>query len=233
MFDLRNCDCMDLMKQYPDKHFDLAIVDPPYGINAGCDNRLAINSKSGNNLKRYGKPGGIKWDKKTPDANYFNELLRVSKNQIIWGGNYFLDFLGKTRCMICWDKLTFIPSMSRVEIAWTSFSMHSQLVVVNSNQTDRFHISQKPIPLYRWLLSNYAKAGDLILDTHLGSGSIAIACHDLGFDLVGSELDADYFAAMNERISRHTAQGNLFKPQIEAEDDVRQHSLFPAPEASA
>jgi len=210
---------MDLMREFPDKHFDLAIVDPPYlddvsGLNVGTGNR-------GFNLSTF----------KAPDSSYFYELFRVSKLQIVWGGNYFSSFLPSSSGFICWNKHQ-NGHFSECELAWVSFgkSRHFdrpfQLDIGN-----KIHPTQKPVPLYLWLLSNYAKTGDLILDTHLGSGSIAIACHDLGFDLVGSELDADYFAAMSERISRHTAQGNLFKPQIEAEDDVRQNDLFLHPAA--
>ena len=223
MLDLRNMDCMELMRQYPDKHFDLAIVDPPYGI--------GVNSMNMGSRKTV-TPTKKSWDNAIPDSLYFSELFRVSKNQIIWGGNYF--DLPKNQYFAIWDKgeTMYGRDFAECEFAWVRTG-GTRIKKINPMQLDRFHPTQKPVALYRWLLSNYAKPGDLILDTHLGSGSIAIACHDLGFDLVGSELDADYFAAMNERISRHTAQGNLFKPQIEAEDDVRQHSLFPAPEASA
>jgi len=226
MLDLRNMDCMELMRQYPDKHFDLAIVDPPYGIG----HSMLSGASRGSRFDRYSD--SVSWDN-VPDLDYFQELARVSKNQIIWGANYF--GFGPSRCVLIWDKVQ-IFSGSDFELAWTSFDFPAKafrMSRVEAYTNGKIHPCQKPTELYRWLLSNYAKVGDLILDTHLGSGSIAIACHDLGFDLVGSELDADYFAAMNERISRHTAQGNLFKPQIEAEDDVRQHSLFPAPEASA
>jgi site-specific DNA-methyltransferase (adenine-specific) len=227
MLDLRNMDCMELMRQYPDKHFDLAIVDPPYGIGASemkmgkGKNQLWDKSKS--------------WDSFVPKSDYFIELSRVSKSQIIWGGNYFN--LSSVGGWIFWDKQRDKDlSFSDGELAWTNFLNVIKKAPIRYDgfigaDNERIHPTQKPVALYRWLLSNYAKSGDLILDTHLGSGSIAIACHDLGFDLVGSELDADYFAAMNERISRHTAQGNLFKPQIEAVDDVRQDDLFLHPAA--
>lgn len=211
MLTITNEDNMELMARYPDKYFDLAIVDPPYGIGAGQDNRKAIETKSGNNLKRLSKKGGIEWDRNTPNQTYFNELKRVSKNQIIWGGNYMIENLYNTRCFIVWDKMTYIPSMSQIEMAWTSFKTHSQLVKINSNQEGRIHISQKPVALYKWLLDKYAKPGDKILDTHLGSGSIAIACHDYDFDLMACELDKEYFDKAMQRINNHTKQLNLFK----------------------
>lgn len=233
MLDLRNMDCMDLMRQYPDKHFDLAIVDPPYGIGRDGSNESKTCRPGRNYARKAHEFKG--WDLSRPSFAYFSELFRVSRNQIIWGANYFAEFLPPSMGWIFWDKGQRICN-SDGELAFSSFERALRVAKYNRCELTiegTIHPTQKPIKLYRWLLQNYAKAGDLILDTHLGSGSIAIACHDLGFDLVGSELDADYFAAMNERISRHTAQGNLFKPQIEVEDDVRQHSLFPAPEASA
>jgi site-specific DNA-methyltransferase (adenine-specific) len=205
-----NEDCMEVMARYPDKYFDLAVVDPPYGINGGGDNRKAIATKSGNNLKRLGRPGGLTWDKEIPKQKYWNELKRVSKNQIIWGGNYFLDYLNRTRCLIVWDKMTYIPSMSQIEIAWTSFEEHSKLVKINSNQDDRIHISQKPIALYSWIFKNYAKEGDKILDTHLGSGSSRIAAHKAGLDFIGCELDKEYFEAQEKRYNLFISQTDLF-----------------------
>jgi site-specific DNA-methyltransferase (adenine-specific) len=207
---ITNEDNMLLMARYPDNYFDLAIVDPPYGINGGVDNRKAIETKSGNNLRRLARKGGMDWDKTPPDLDYFNELKRVSKNQIIWGGNYMIENLKNTRCFVVWDKMTYIPSMSQIELAWTSFQSHSQLVKINSNQENRIHISQKPVDLYKWLLDKYAKEGDKILDTHLGSGSIAIACHDYGFELTVCELDTEYYEKAIERIKNHVAQQKLF-----------------------
>ena len=190
-----NEDNMQLMARYPDNYFSLAIIDPPYGIGGGVDNRKAIETKSGNNLKRLARKGGMEWDRNPPNAEYFIELKRISKNQIIWGGNYMIENLENTRCFIVWDKMTYIPTMSQIEMAWTSFKTHSQLVKINSNQEGRIHISQKPVALYKWLLDKYAKQGDKILDTHLGSGSIAIACHDYGFELTACELDTEYYEA--------------------------------------
>ena len=207
--EVTNEDCMEGMARYPDKYFDLAIVDPPYGINGGVDNRKAIETKSGNNLRRLSRKGGMEWDRNTPNQTYFTELKRVSVNQIIWGGNYMIQNLKNTRCFIVWDKMTYIPSMSQIELAWTSFETHSQLIKINSNQNDRIHISQKPVALYKWLLHNYAKQGDKILDTHLGSGSSRIAAYEMGFDFTAFELDAEYFEAQEKRYKAHIAQLKL------------------------
>ena len=207
--EVTNEDCMEGMARYPDKYFDLAIVDPPYGIGGGVDNRKAIETKSGNNLRRLSRKGGMEWDRNTPNQTYFNELKRVSKNQIIWGGNYMIENLQNTRCFIVWDKMTYIPSMSQIELAWTSFETHSQLIKINSNQNNRIHISQKPVALYKWLLSNYAKQGDKILDTHLGSGSSRIAAYEMGYDFTAFELDTEYFEAQEKRYKAHIAQLKL------------------------
>ena len=201
---------MLLMARYPDNYFDLAIVDPPYGIGGGVDNRKAIKTKSGNNLKRLAREGGMEWDRITPNKKYFNELFRVSKNQIVWGGNYMIENLENTRCFIVWDKMTYIPTMSQIEMAWTSFKSHSQLVKINSNQEGRIHISQKPPQLYKWLLDKYGKPEYKILDTHLGSGSIAIACHDYDFQLTACELDLEYYDKAITRIKNHVSQQKLF-----------------------
>jgi site-specific DNA-methyltransferase (adenine-specific) len=203
-------DCIEGMKQYPDNYFQLAVCDPPYGINGGCDNRKAIHTKSGNNLRRLGRAGGLEWDKDIPKQEYWEELIRVSKNQIIWGGNYFLDYLGATRCFITWDKMTYVPTMSQIELAWTSFQEHSKLIKINSNQSDRIHISQKPVKLYDWIFHNYAKPDFKILDTHLGSGSSRIAAHKHGLDFTGFELDAEYFEKGNKRFDDFISQTTIF-----------------------
>jgi site-specific DNA-methyltransferase (adenine-specific) len=204
---ITNEDNMLLMARYPDKYFDLAIVDPPYGIGAGVSKTGGASKH--NSMSRLKANTHIYNDIK-PNKEYFNELQRVSKNQIIWGGNYFINFLSSTRCFVVWDKMNYLPSMSQIEIAWTSFNKHSELVKINSNQENRFHISQKPADLYKWILDKYAKENDKILDTHLGSGSIAIACHDYGFDLTACELDKEYFDKAIQRINNHTAQTKLF-----------------------
>jgi len=207
MLDIRNCDNMELMAQYPDKYFDLAIVDPPYGL----DKKLSSGGGKMKNspFKKLYKESK-QWDVQIPEKKYFDELFRVSKNQIIWGGNYFLDYLGNTRGIICWDKKQFMPTFSRIEFAWTSFDAVARLFEGTSTDLDRFHPTQKPVALYKWLLDKYAKQGDKILDTHLGSGSIAIACHDYGFDLTACELDKDYFDAAMKRIKNHTNQVRMF-----------------------
>ena len=210
---ITNEDNMALMSRYPDKYFDLAIVDPPYGINIGTEiNRNKFkDGTSKNSLTKFESQMKDKsWDKEIPSKEYFNQLFRISKNQIIWGGNYFLDFLPATRCLITWDKMTYVPTMAQVEIAWTSFLSHSKLIKINSNQLDRHHPTQKPVALYKWLLEKYAKQGDKILDTHLGSGSIAIACHDYDFELTACELDKEYYDKALERIKNHTAQIKMF-----------------------
>jgi len=203
---LYNMDCMELMKKYPDNYFDLAIVDPPYGLGS----RLVEGGGKGI-MGKYKEEYRLKqWDEEIPSAEYFKQLFRVSKNQIIWGGNYFIDHLYNTRGIICWDKKQMMPSMSRWEMAWSSFDKVAKTYEVRSQEKNRFHPTQKPVKLYSWILQNYAKAGDKILDTHLGSGSIAIACHDMNFNLTGCEIDQDYFGKMCERINIHTAQLQLF-----------------------
>jgi len=198
-----NQDCMEAMKDMSDNQFDLAIVDPPYGID----------------VKTRVFDDGKKWDSEIPSKKYFEELFRVSKNQIIWGANYFLDYLGATSCYIVWDKkMTEKHLMSMSEFAWTSFKTKN-LIFKQPPVGDRgfynidgsrIHPTQKSIKLYEWLLIKYAKEGDTILDTHLGSGSIAIACHNLGFELTGYEIDKEYFEAAKKRIEQHKQQGRLW-----------------------
>ena len=194
---------MELMARYEDNYFDLAIVDPPYGIN----------------VKTRVFDDGKKWDSEIPTKEYFKELFRVSKNQIIWGGNYFLDYLGATPCFLIWDKkMTDKHLMSMSEMAWTSFKTKNLIFrqppvgdrgFYNIDGT-RIHPTQKSIKLYEWQLINYAKEGDKILDTHLGSGSIALACHNLKFDLTACELDTEYFNASMKRLKEHQQQLTMF-----------------------
>jgi len=200
MINITNEDNMELMSRYEDNHFDLAIVDPPYGLGdkttkGGCNKNTQVKFKE------------HKWDDEIPTDKYFIELFRVSKNQIIWGGNYF-PFLWDKSCrgLITWDKMVYIPTMSQVEYAWYSKKKLPKLVKINNNDSNRHHPTQKPVKLYEWLLMNYAKEGDKILDTHLGSGSIAIACHNLGFDLTACELDKEYYEAAMKRIKEHQSQ---------------------------
>lgn len=196
MIELHNIDCMEYLATLEDNAFELAIVDPPYGININSSGRLG----------HYGGKGK-KWDENTPKEDYFTELRRVSKEQIVWGGNYFE--MPATRCFLIWDKQQPANvSFASCEYAWTSFNQSAKTHYQRPQNADayRIHPTQKPVKLYEWLLMNYAKEGDRILDTHLGSGSIAIACHNLGFDLVGCELDTDYFNAAKKRLQQHQSQ---------------------------
>ena len=202
---ITNEDNMALMARYSDNYFDLAIVDPPYGIIESGGQKGGISKKFKN---RAYKNGIIdKWDIK-PNQSYFNELFRVSKNQIIWGGNYF--DLPPTRCVIFWDKVQPFDTYSKGELAWTSFSSPANLFKFDNRTGGKIHPTQKPVALYNWLLAKYAKEGDKVLDTHLGSGSIALACYDYGFDLTACELDKEYFDKAIERITTHTNQQKLF-----------------------
>lgn len=215
-FDFYNADCMEIMKQYPDNHFDLAIVDPPYGVDIG-------EKAKSFSAKKFTK--GNEWDKKIPESDYFNELMRISISQIIWGGNYFLDYLGATKCMIVWDKYnTNKGRFADGEIAWTSFNKPTRIATYEwlmwyqpdmKNRQERIHPTQKPEQLYDWLIKEYADVGQKILDTHLGSASIAIAVHKantldkMNLHLTGIEIDADYFQAAMNRIKKHVAQGTF------------------------
>ena len=197
------------MARYKDNYFDLAIVDPPYGIGISGQKEKKQGKKSD---RKYHKEKN--WDNKIPDKKYFKELQRVSKNQIIWGANYFVKHLSKgTKGWIVWFKGQIGLTMSDCELAYSSFQKPTR--VVNINRVDllkqnTIHPTEKPIRLYQWLLDNYAKEGYTILDTHLGSGSIAIACHNLGFDLTACEIDKDYYNLAIERINKHKAQKRLF-----------------------
>ncbi len=202
---LFNEDCLPAMRGMKDKQFDLAIVDPPYGI--GMSGGLLGNSKI--NYKNFSGN-----DENIPNKLYFDELFRISQNQIIWGGNYMIKHLFPTSCFIVWDKVQ--PekfSMAMCELAWSSFNSPAKIFkkrIVGADKDGRIHPTQKPVALYKWLLKNYAKPGDKILDTHLGSGSIAIACWDMGFDLTGYEIDKDYYDAAVNRLENHKRQMQLF-----------------------
>ena len=197
MIEITNECNMELMARYPDNYFDLAIVDPEYGIG------ISSNPVRQKHVKKN-------WDNKIPDDKYFNELFRVSKNQIIWGGNYF--GLPPTQCFLIWDKKQpFNFSLAMCEMAWTSFFKPAKIFRYSVlNEKNKIHPTQKPVKLYEWLLMNYAKEGDKILDTHGGSMSIALACHNLGFDLTLCELDKDYFDAGVKRLKQHQAQLTMF-----------------------
>lgn len=196
-----NGDCMDYMKTMPDKCVELALVDPPYGISV---------SKMNMGSRCTIKPDKDKaWDDLPPTPEYFEELVRVSRNQIIWGGNYF--DLPPSRCFLIWDKgeCLYGRSFAECEQAWTSFDASARIYKQSPTDKDRIHPTQKPIALYKWLLTNYARKGDKILDTHVGSASSLIACHQLGFEYWGFELDADYYKAASERLERAKAQVGL------------------------
>ena len=210
-----NCDCMEYMAGLPDKAFDLAIVDPPYGGNDAIGLKDCINkSKQATNRGDY-----TQFENIAPTQEYFDELKRVSKNQIIWGVNFY-KVLGLDGGRICWDKKG--TAFGRAELAYYSNSKSVEVFEYTWNgmiqgdmksKETRIHPTQKPVALYKWLLSRYAKPGDKILDTHGGSGSICIACHDLGFDLTWMELDADYYKDACKRYKEHTAQTVLFEPK--------------------
>ncbi len=208
-----NMDCMEYMRQFPDKHFQLSIVDPPYGI--GID--VAMNANKGKQgFKLYKETN---WDSAIPTAEYWNELFRVSKNQIVWGGNYFIEQINKnSQGWIVWNKVQREFTMSDAELAWTSFDKTIRVFDLSrggamgdhNKYGEKMHPTQKPVALYKWLLSNYAKPGDKILDTHLGSGSSRIAAYDLGFDFYATELDKDYFDAQEKRFQNFKSQLKLF-----------------------
>ncbi len=206
MINLYNADCMEALAAMADNQFDLAIVDPPYGCNwGGVEHILSGNKNKSIAFAEKAK----KWDV-APSKKYFTELKRVSKNQIIWGYNYLTEQLGNSNNLIIWDKkITGLKYLSRFEIAYCSFN-NSIIKQINSIKDNKIHPTQKPVKLYEWLLLNYAKEGDKILDTHLGSGSIAIACHNLGYDLEGYELDEEYYNAAVKRYNDHIAQLKMF-----------------------
>ena len=211
---ITNEDNMELMARYPDNHFELAIVDPPYGISQpvfrkGSKNKVAKTKEYNNEV----------YNQNAPDEKYFSELFRISKNQIIWGANYYNNLLSPGNKWIFWDKGTEKTQWGDGELAYTSFSgsitkysftWNGMIQGDMKNKEIRIHPTQKPVKLYEWLLMNYAKEGDKILDTHLGSGSIAIACHNLGFDLTACELDKDYYEAAIKRLKQHQSQLTMF-----------------------
>lgn len=201
---ITNEDNMQLMARYSDNYFNLAIVDPPYGLGKKTTSGGAVR----NSNARFENHN---WDNEIPNDYYFKELIRVSKEQIVWGGNYF-PYLWDSGCrgLITWDKMVYIPTMSQVEYAWYSRDRLPKLVKINNNDSNRLHPTQKPVKLYEWLLINYAKEGDKILDTHLGSGSIAIACHNLGYELTACELDKNYYDSAIKRINEHKQQIRMF-----------------------
>ena len=209
-----NEDNMQLMARYPDNYFDLAIVDPPYGIDADKKNsaKKLQSKKSASLSKDYGSQ---EWDSEIPSDDYFNELKRVSKKQIVWGANFF----GLKGGYLYWHKNVTMPTYSTGELAWLSWlnkldflelTWHGMIQSDMKNKEQRIHPTQKPVKLYEWQLMRYAKEGDKILDTHLGSGSIAIACHNLGYELTACELDKEYYEASHKRFKKVTSQTKLF-----------------------
>lgn len=208
--EVHNIDNMEFMASLPDKFFDLSIVDPPYGINA------ATGASTNGNMRKKIKSGKIKggdWDKSIPDQAYFNELFRVSKHQIIWGGNYF--DLPPTKCYCIWDKgeSMYRRDFAECEYAWGSFDRCARIFKLFPNQLGRIHPTQKPVALYKWLLQNYAKKGDKIFDSHMGSQSSRLAACEMGFDYWGCELDKEYFEAGNKRFEEFKLQQRLFTPE--------------------
>lgn len=223
-FGFYNLDCMDGMKEFPDKYFDLAIVDPPYGISATKFNNGAnapsrkgaelpisvrLNTGSGKLKNRILNNSNCEWDKYPPDKEYFAELFRVSKNQIIWGGNYF--DLPLTRGIIAWDKMQPWENFSQFEYAWTSFDKPAKIFRYCTTQSkNKIHPTQKPIDLYLWLLNTYANKDAIILDTHVGSASSLIACYRTNHKFVGFEIDKYYYEKANERLNLEKRQRRLF-----------------------
>ena len=204
-----NMDCMEGMKQYPDKYFDLAVVDPPYGINVANFNMGAGTGKRCSKIENR-KWIPKDWDSSHPTDEWFSELFRVSENQIIFGGNYFN--LPPCKCFLIWDKGEGLygRSFSECEFAWTSLKDTARIFKYSPVDKLRFHPTQKPVALYRWIFQRYAKPGMKILDTHLGSGSSRLAAYDAGLDFVGYEIDKDYFTKQEQRFADYTAQANLF-----------------------
>lgn len=217
MIEYYNEDCMEGMKRYGDKHFDLAIVDPPYGIKLQGQNII----KNKNDIKDF----NTDWDNEIPSEKYFIEIQRISKKQIIWGGNYFLDYLGYCKAPIIWDKLNGKSIYADGEMAWTGGDVPRNLKIFRHQWCGAFkdsergvvniHPTQKPVALYKWLLHNYAKPGDLILDTHVGSDSSLIACYLLGFSAVGFEKDEEYYKSSKERLENVMSQGLLFNSEVD------------------
>ena len=208
MNELYNMDCMEGMRQFPDKYFELAIVDPPYGI-ARFGNRVELSNRICKEAKIN------KWDIK-PTQEYFDELFRVSENQIIWGANNFN--LPSTEYFIVWDKQQTVDNFASAEYAWTNIKMPAKVfryaihkeMAERKGEGGKIHPTQKPIKLYEWLLTNYAKQGDKILDTHVGSASSLIACHNYGFDYIGFEIDKEYYEAAKERLDAVKSQLTMF-----------------------
>ena len=209
-----NCDNMDFMKEIPDNYYDLAIVDPPYGIDVAASGKVG-----GNNCGKAKDYGAKDWDKQAPNEEYFSQLRRVSKNQIVWGANHFISKLPfDSSCWLVWDKQN-TGDFADCELAWCSFNTAVRKFVYRwngmlqqhmKNKEIRIHPTQKPVALYDWIFNQFAKEGQMVLDTHLGSGSSRIAAHKLGYSFVGLEIDKKYFEAQEERWKNFTAQTTLW-----------------------
>jgi site-specific DNA-methyltransferase (adenine-specific) len=204
--ELYNCDNMELMAKYPDGYFDWVCIDPPYGLGDRLSNGGGKRKDDPSRLLYVDK----KWDI-LPTKEYWKEVFRVSKNQIVFGANYFLEYLPNTRGFVCWDKNQSMPTLSACELVWTSLDKPAKIMKQSSMDLDRFHPTQKPIYVYKFMF-DYCRIqpNDKILDTHLGSMSIAIACHDYGFELVGAELDKEYYDKGIERVKNHVNQLKMF-----------------------
>ena len=213
---------MEYMKTVPDKYFELAIVDPPYGIGIDGQKECIKGKKSDRKFHKFKK-----WDKKIPSQEYFNELFRISQNQVIWGANYFVERLKEGhKGWVVWDKGQHGLTMSDCELAYSSFDSPTRIFVQNRCfllKEGSIHPTQKPVALYKWLLQNYAKPNDKIFDSHVGSGSIRIACHDMGFDFIGCEIDKDYWEAQEKRFKDYLSQPKLFDTN---EVEYKQNELF-------
>ncbi|WP_373804330.1 site-specific DNA-methyltransferase [Bacteroides heparinolyticus] len=228
---LINADCMEVLKELPDKSFDLAIIDPPYGLKEDGKKNATRSKKA--KSKCYGYKG---WDNEPPPSDFFKELMRVSKNQIVFGANHFISKIPiDSSCWIVWDKDNGGTDFADCELAWTSFKTsvrkfkfkwQGMLQENMKNKEVRIHPTQKPVALYRFIIQKYAKAGDKILDTHLGSGSIALACDELGFELTGIEIDNGYYEGAKKRLIYQQAQPRLFDREEEISNDVNEQSLF-------
>jgi len=225
------CNNLEFMKGISDNYYELAIVDPPYGIGFGKFNR----TNKGENGDRFkaNKYKNSNWDNSIPNDKYFEELIRISRNQIIWGGNYF-PYLWKNGCkgFIFWYKQNPVNNFSDGEFAYTSFDkvakcFNYQYYGNINSEKDRIHPTQKPVALYKWLLEHYAHKGDKIFDSHVGSGSSRIACYDLGYDFEGCEIDKDYWQAQEDRFNKHISQLSLFTPdELEPVKEYEQDNLF-------
>lgn len=232
-----NMDCMQGMKEFPDKYFDLAIVDPPYG--GVTQGGYMSNKVSGTGARHRNDYHLALWAQGKPSGEYFSELIRVSKNQVIWGGNYFASMLQDSQCWIVWDKEKGDGiGYADAELAWTSFNLATRIYrfrwngMLQGNMKDKeykIHPTQKPVALYKWIIQKYAKPGDVILDTHVGSASSLIACRETGHKYVGFEIDHEYYAKAKERLDAETAQVNLIdffadgSAQMSVEDFIGGH----------